>query len=54
MRALEKIISDLDAAVAKLQSARTALTKLRDDMGAVEKARESLRGRRRPKDGESD
>jgi uncharacterized membrane protein len=49
MRKLGTLINDLDAIVTKLQGLRDSLKKIEEEAGEVEKARDDLRGRRRPK-----
>jgi hypothetical protein len=49
MSKLEAVIGDLDLVLERLNGIRDGLKQIKDENEAIEKARDTLRGRRRPK-----
>jgi uncharacterized membrane protein len=49
MSKLEAVIGDIEHVLEKLNGIREGLKQVKDEIDAVEKARDTLRGRRRPK-----
>lgn len=49
MSKLAAVIGDLEHVLERLNGVRDGLKKMQDESEAVEKARDTLRGRRRPK-----
>ncbi len=49
MSKLEAVIGDLEHVLERLNGIRDGLKQIKDESEAVEKARDTLRGRRRPK-----